>query len=420
MLIYFKDVVELSPHDLDRLNQVTFRGIVEVRHEHDMRFNIFAARLLERRIRTEYAERLSTDRQNELLRELERSAAEGRSKAAKREKEMQRKKDKKRYVRPIPHTPPCTTDETRARDEECCCADAEVPGCSASSAKRRSESRSSRGRPRRRLKPRRRHSAARLRSSGRPPIASVARLRNVPRPRRRRGAKRRSARNVQKRTARNVWKSRRARRSGCGARRSASTRGTSNTHERRESLRSVRRRSGRRPRPRLRLRRSATPKRGPKRKSKSEPKSKPKPKLRPGYKSKPKRGPELGLKAWRHRPMRLRRSSSPRHPCSRVHRLFWQAMSAGHQSLRLCPAHRSGQAVVLAYRPVLRAHGAHRHGFLRRRPCPCPCLDGLDWLACRGAAARCPVRSWGLATPWRLCCSQQACHRPSAALCPQP
>lgn len=61
-------------------------------------FEVVAARLFEQRVHQALREHVAQDRQRELLRELAAVEAESKDKAAKRERELQKKRDKKRFV----------------------------------------------------------------------------------------------------------------------------------------------------------------------------------------------------------------------------------------------------------------------------------------------------------------------------------
>ena len=65
-------------------------------------FSIFAARMFESRVLDAYREKVAQERQKELLRELEEEDSIAKLKEAKKAKENQRKKDKKKYVTLIP------------------------------------------------------------------------------------------------------------------------------------------------------------------------------------------------------------------------------------------------------------------------------------------------------------------------------
>ncbi|KAF8602186.1 hypothetical protein BDV93DRAFT_524212 [Ceratobasidium sp. AG-I] len=61
-------------------------------------FSIFAARMFEQRVLTAYRERVAQERQLQLLRELEDEDRVAHEREAKKAKENQKKKDKKRWV----------------------------------------------------------------------------------------------------------------------------------------------------------------------------------------------------------------------------------------------------------------------------------------------------------------------------------
>ena len=61
-------------------------------------FSIFAARMFEQRVLTAYRERVAQERQLQLLRELEDEDRVAHEREAKKAKENQKKKDKKRCV----------------------------------------------------------------------------------------------------------------------------------------------------------------------------------------------------------------------------------------------------------------------------------------------------------------------------------
>lgn len=92
--------------DLDEEDEDDDESITEEQRMEEGRrmFQIFAARMFEQRVLQAYREHVAQDRQQQLLRELEAANAETRDKAAKREREIQRKKDKKRYVIATCHT----------------------------------------------------------------------------------------------------------------------------------------------------------------------------------------------------------------------------------------------------------------------------------------------------------------------------